>query len=149
MITAHGSVDLAIEAMKQGATDFVAKPWENEKVVATLSAAVQLRTSRAEAQLLKRSNRALVSASAASEQSLMGHSRAISEVLSLIERSAPTEANILILGENGTGKELAARQLHRSSQRADGVIFDRYRCGSTSGIRSCEVAVTGSERGKG
>ncbi len=123
MITAHGSMDLAIEAMKLGATDFVAKPWQNEKVVATLSAAVKLRASRDEAASLKRRNRALASASGNSEQALMGHSAAIRDVLSLIDRSAPTDANILIMGENGTGKELAARLLHQRSQRADNVFM--------------------------
>lgn len=123
MITAHGSVDLAVEAMKHGATDFVSKPWQNEKVVATLSAAVQLRASRAEAESLKRSNKALVAASHDSEQSLLGSSNAIQDVLSLVERSAPTDANILIMGENGTGKELVARMLHQQSHRASGVFM--------------------------
>jgi DNA-binding NtrC family response regulator len=123
MITAHGSMDLAVEAMKHGATDFVAKPWQNEKVIATLSAAVKLRASRDEAASLKRSNQALVSATASGDQTLMGSSPAIKEVLSLIERSAPTDANILIMGENGTGKELAARLLHRRSHRAEEVFM--------------------------
>jgi DNA-binding NtrC family response regulator len=123
MITAHGSVDLAVEAMKHGATDFVAKPWQNEKVVATLSAAVKLRASRAEAQSLKRSNRALVAATASGGQDLLGHSAVMAEVSSLIARSAPTEANILIMGENGTGKELAARQIHQHSLRSGGVFM--------------------------
>jgi DNA-binding NtrC family response regulator len=123
MITAHGNVDLAVEAMKHGATDFVAKPWENEKVVATISAAVKLRASRAETESLKRSNRALVAASASSEQAFLGSSTAMAEVSSLIARSAPTEANILIMGENGTGKELAARQIHQHSHRAGGVFM--------------------------
>ena len=123
MITAHGNVDLAVEAMKHGATDFVAKPWENEKVVATLSAAVKLRASRAETESLKRSNRALVAASASSEQSFLGNSPAMAELASLIARSAPTEANILIMGENGTGKELAARQIHQLSHRAQGMFM--------------------------
>jgi DNA-binding NtrC family response regulator len=123
MITAHGNVDLAVEAMKHGATDFVAKPWENEKVVATLSAAVKLRASRAETESLKRSNRALVAASTSGEQAFLGSSAAMAEVSSLIARSAPTEANILIMGENGTGKELAARQIHQHSHRAGGVFM--------------------------
>ncbi|MEP6388968.1 MAG: sigma-54 dependent transcriptional regulator [Halioglobus sp.] len=123
MITAHGSMSVAVEAMKHGATDFVAKPWQNEKVVATLSAAVKLRASRAEAQSLKLSNKALAAASSASEQSLLGSSAAIKEVLSLIERSAPTDANILIMGENGTGKELAARLVHQRSKRANAAFM--------------------------
>jgi len=123
MITAHGNVDMAVEAMKHGATDFVAKPWHNEKVVATLSAAVKLRESRAEAASLKRSKSGLVAASGSSDQPLLGHSPAMQVLQSLLDRSAPTEANILILGENGTGKELAARQIHRQSLRADQVFM--------------------------
>jgi len=123
MITAHGGVDVAVEAMKHGATDFVAKPWQNEKVVATLSSAVRLRASRVEANSLKRSNRGLAAASSGIEQRLLGSSPAMRDVESLIARSAPTNANILILGENGTGKELAARQIHRSSLRSSGVFM--------------------------
>ena len=123
MITAHGSMNLAIEAMKRGATDFVAKPWQNEKVIATLSAAVKLRASRDETASLKRRNRALATVSQNAPQAILGGSPAMREVLSLIERSAPTDANILILGENGTGKELAARLLHRKSRRADGAFM--------------------------
>ena len=92
MITAHGSMDLAVEAMKHGATDFVAKPWQNEKVVATLSAAVKLRRSRTETATLKRRNQALVSASGAGDQSIRGQSAEIREVLSVIKRTAPTDA---------------------------------------------------------
>ncbi|MEM6606369.1 MAG: sigma-54 dependent transcriptional regulator [Pseudomonadota bacterium] len=123
MITAHGSLNLAVEAMKLGATDFVAKPWQNEKVVATLSAAVKLRTSRAETAKLKRRNRALASASGSGEQHLMGDSPPMRELLSLIERSAPTDANILIMGENGTGKELVARLIHQQSVRSEQVFM--------------------------
>jgi len=123
MITAHGNLDLAVEAMKHGATDFVSKPWQNEKVVATLSAAVKLRASREEARSLKRSNRALVAASASQEQALLGSSSAMEALSSLIERSAPTEANILITGENGTGKELVARKIHQHSLRAEQVFL--------------------------
>ena len=124
MITAHGNVNLAVDAMKLGATDFVSKPWQNEKVVATLSAAVKLRASRAEAETLKRSNAALVAASTKStEQVFLGESRTMAAVNSLIVRSAPTDANILIMGENGTGKELAARQIHQQSLRAQHVFM--------------------------
>jgi DNA-binding NtrC family response regulator len=123
MITAHGSVALAVEAMKRGATDFVSKPWQNEKVVATLSAACKLRAVRSEAESLKRSNRALVAASGSAEQDLLGSSRQMAEVLSLIQRSAPTDVNVLILGENGTGKELVARRIHQESLRSGGVFM--------------------------
>ena len=119
MITAHGGVDLAVEAMKQGATDFIAKPWQNEKLVATLSAAVQLRSSRDETRHLKHANRELADMSAASKQPMLGHSAAMEQIQTLISRAAPTQANVLILGENGTGKELVARAIHQQSDRAD------------------------------
>jgi len=121
LITAHGGVDVAVEAMKQGATDFISKPWQNEKVIATLSASVKLRTSRIEAQRLKATNDALV-ASSSESQPMLGDSMPMQQVNQLISKSAPTQANVLILGENGTGKELAARAIHRSSLRADGAF---------------------------
>lgn len=123
MITAHGGVDVAVEAMKHGATDFIAKPWQNEKVVATLSAAVQLHQSRSEATRLKRSNEVLVEASGGTRQSLLGTSKAMAAVHSVIRRTAPTDANVLIMGENGTGKELVARELHQHSLRSDNVFM--------------------------
>jgi DNA-binding NtrC family response regulator len=122
MITAHGSVDTAVEAMKRGALDFVTKPWQNEKVVATISTAVELRRSRAEAALLRKTNRALREASAGTQE-IITASPAMDEVFSVVDRAAPTDANVLILGENGTGKELIARRLHDLSARADQVFL--------------------------
>jgi DNA-binding NtrC family response regulator len=122
MITAHGSVGTVVEAMKRGATDFVAKPWQNEKVVATLSAAVKLRRSRTEAETLRQANRVLSEVSAASSN-IIGESAALREVLSIVSRAAPTDANVLVLGENGTGKELIAREVHRQSSRAKQVFL--------------------------
>jgi len=123
MITAHGNVGTAVEAMKCGATDFVAKPWQNEKVVATLSAAVALHRSRVETESLRDANRVLVEAAAPEGRAIIFESREMQDVLSVVERAAPTEANVLILGENGTGKELIARELHRRSNRAGGVFL--------------------------
>ncbi|MCB2091267.1 MAG: sigma-54-dependent Fis family transcriptional regulator [Alphaproteobacteria bacterium] len=120
MITAHGGVNIAVEAMKMGATDFVSKPWQNEKVVATLSAAVKLRDSRSKAATLKQANRALVADKGS--QQIIGNSSALKDIQLMIERAAPTDANVLIVGENGTGKELVARELHRLSNR-NGEIF--------------------------
>ncbi len=122
MITAHGSVDTAVEAMKRGALDFVTKPWQNEKVVATISTAVELRRSRAEAASLRNANRALREATGGAQE-IISASPAMDEVFSLIDRAAPTEANVLILGENGTGKELVARRLHALSPRAEQVFL--------------------------
>ena len=104
--------------MKRGATDFVSKPWSNERLLATVRTAAALRA------LARASGRPSASAPARSprrrgETPLLGDSPAMARVWSLIERAAPTEANVLILGENGTGKELVARELHRRSRRAD------------------------------
>ena len=117
LITAHGGVELAVEAMKQGATDFVAKPWENEKLLATVSSAAKLRGSRLEASRLKATNQVLTESQSQHGQEMLGSSAALGNVLRMIERAAPTDANVLLLGENGTGKELAARSLHRQSLR--------------------------------
>ena len=122
LMTAYSRVDLAVEAMKRGATDFVSKPWQNEKLVATVSAAVRLRQTRERAADLARRNRELAAHTAGTGRGILGQSRAIRSVLSVIDRAAPTEANVLILGENGTGKELVARDIHRRSQR-EGEVF--------------------------
>ncbi len=127
MITAHGNVATAVEAMKHGATDFIAKPWQNEKVVATLSSAVSLHQSRTETARLRQSNQGLAQAldttQGSSSQQLLGSSDAMQLVQSMIRRSAPTDANVLIIGENGTGKELVARELHRQSLRSDEIFM--------------------------
>lgn len=122
LITAHGGVDVAVEAMKMGATDFISKPWQNEKVVATLSSAVKLRQTRSEAERLREANSALISSQDTS-QPMLGDSSAMRQVRSLIERTAPTDANVLILGENGTGKELVARAIHQFSNRSSQVFM--------------------------
>jgi DNA-binding NtrC family response regulator len=122
MITAHGGVQIAVEAMKRGATDFVSKPWSNERLLATVRTAASLRQSR-NAVSTERKKAVAIAAPAAGETPLLGTSPAMKRVLQLIERAAPTEANVLILGENGTGKELVARELHRRSRRADRVML--------------------------
>jgi DNA-binding NtrC family response regulator len=122
MITAHGGVQIAVEAMKRGATDFVSKPWSNERLLATVRTAAALRNSREMAVVERKRAVAIGAPVAGGETPLLGNSPAIARVFSLIERAAPTEANVLILGENGTGKELVARELHRRSRRADGVM---------------------------
>jgi len=123
MITAHGGVDTAVEAMKRGATDFVSKPWQNEKVVATLSAAVELHRSRVETASLRGANRVLAEAAAPEGNTIISGSSQMRDVLSIVARAAPTDASVLILGENGTGKELIARELHRQSSRSDEVFL--------------------------
>ena len=122
LITAHGGVQIAVEAMKQGATDFVSKPWNNERLLATVRTAAALRASRRETGIEKARAQA-IAAPSSGEVSLLGESAAIRRVLALINRAAPTEANVLITGENGTGKELVAREIHRRSHRADKVML--------------------------
>lgn len=122
MVTAHGSIDTAVDAMKFGASDFVTKPWQNEKVLATVSSGVALHQSRKEAESLKQSNQAL-SEAAGGGATIVGNSKQIRDVLSIVDLAAPTDANVLILGENGTGKELIARELHRRSARAERIFL--------------------------
>jgi DNA-binding NtrC family response regulator len=122
VITAHGGVGIAVEAMKRGATDFVSKPWANERMLATVKTAAALRATRKTADVERQRATVVASPVAGGETPLLGSSAAMQRVLSLIERAAPTDANVLILGENGTGKELVAREIHRRSRRADKVM---------------------------
>jgi DNA-binding NtrC family response regulator len=116
IITAHGAVSIAVEAIKAGASDFVAKPWSNERLTATVRSAAALRRSRIDA----RTERGRASELAPSvDTPLLGKSDAMERVRILIERAAPTDANVLVLGENGTGKEIVAREIHRLSRRGE------------------------------
>ncbi len=115
IITAHGAVSIAVEALKRGASDFVAKPWSNERLAATVRSAAALRRSRIDASVER--GRASELAQGA-ETPLLGQSPSMKSIRALIERAAPTDANVLILGENGTGKEIVAREIHRQSKRS-------------------------------
>lgn len=123
LITAHSAVEVAVEAMKLGATDFVEKPWANERLIATITNAIRFRRSEDEAKSLKKQNRELAAQTNRGGQKILGESQAIKTVLQMVERAAPTEANVLILGENGTGKELIAREIHQKSHRANQVFM--------------------------
>jgi DNA-binding NtrC family response regulator len=112
MITAYGDIDLAVRSLKEGATDFVIKPWHNEKLLGIIKEALR-----------KRENKA-VSASHQNGDSvigkeLIGESEVMDELFLKIGKIAPTDANILIMGENGTGKDLIAKAIHQQSMRAD------------------------------
>jgi two-component system response regulator HydG len=123
MITAFGDVEMAVRALKEGATDFVLKPWQNEKLLATISAAIKLRKSYDEVDHLKQTKKQLQDDSNQPFREIIGNSTAIQEVFDVIEKVAGTDANVLILGENGTGKELVARALHQQSRRNDNVFI--------------------------
>ncbi len=123
LITAYGDVGMAVRAIKEGASDFVLKPWQNEKLLATLNAALNLRRSRVEALALRSRQRQLSADLDQPFQDLIGRSPAMQTVYKLVSKVAATEANVIILGENGTGKELLAREIHRQSPRAREVFI--------------------------
>jgi len=123
LITAYGDVEMAVRAVKSGATDFVLKPWQNEKLLATLSSALNLRFSRLEVDKLRSRQKQLSEDMDQKYHDMIGISATIQKVFATIDKVAATEADILILGENGTGKELVARALHRQSPRADEVFI--------------------------
>jgi DNA-binding NtrC family response regulator len=119
MITAFGDVEMAVRALKAGATDFILKPWQNEKLIATISTAIRLKQSYNEVDKLKKAKEMLEEQINKPFADIIGQSSAIREVFGLIDKVAKTDANVLILGENGTGKELIARAIHQRSLRKD------------------------------
>ncbi len=119
MITAFGDVEMAVRALKEGATDFVLKPWQNEKLIATISTAIRLKKSYNEVDKLRKAKEMLEEQISQPFKDIIGNSPVIKEVFTLIDKVAKTDANILILGENGTGKELIARAIHQKSMRKD------------------------------
>jgi len=131
LITAFGDVELAVRAIKEGATDFVLKPWQNEKFLATMSSALKLRRSRSEVETLRSRQERMAADMDLPFRDFIGRSPAIQAVFASIEKLASTDANVLILGENGTGKELVARELHRQSPRS-GEVFISVDMGALS-----------------
>ncbi len=119
MITAFGDVEMAVKALKMGATDFVLKPWQNEKLIATINTAIKLKQSYLEVDKLKKAKEMLEEQISKPFGDIIGESPAIKEVFTLVDKVAKTDANVVILGENGTGKELIARAIHQRSLRKD------------------------------
>ena len=128
-ITAYGDAEKAVKAIKSGATDFILKPWQNEKLLATLNSAIQLRHSKKEAGNLRSRQKELCAIIDQPFHEFIGDSPEMKEVFSTIKKVAQTDANVLILGENGTGKELVARALYRNSLR-DQEVFVSVDMGS-------------------
>src|SRR5437660_2466744 len=116
VMTAWGSIDGAVEAMRRGARDYVEKPWDNRRLLATMRTQVELGRALRKSQRLEIENRRLHREGL---PELIAESPAMQPVLRLMERVGPSEANVLILGEHGTGKEVVARWLHASSSRAE------------------------------
>lgn len=117
LITAYGDIQMAVKAIKGGATDFVLKPWENEKLLATLYSAMRLRESRDVIENLRIKNQEINQIQNDRYSEIIGHSQSMQKIFQTIDRVAKTDANVLILGENGTGKEVIARAIHRNSSR--------------------------------
>jgi len=114
MITAYGDVEMAVRALKMGATDFVLKPWDNKKLLETLKNVV--------GKAKESSKPAAPTEKEAAFQHIIGESEAMQQVFTIIRKVAGTDANVLILGENGTGKEVVARALHEASSRKEEIF---------------------------
>ncbi len=117
MMTAFGDIHLAVRAMKEGAIDFIVKPWDNERFLATVNSVYKLKCSRRKVKELESKTKNLNYVLNQKSDQLIGSSTAMNELHRIINKVADTEANILLLGENGTGKELVAREIHKLSHR--------------------------------
>ena len=120
LMTAYGEVELAVDAIKNGAFDFILKPWTNEKFLATIHAGLELSKSNQKVSILKHTNKTLLKNDDVKFGPIIGKSSAMIKVLDIVKKVSITEANVLILGENGTGKQHLAREIHRQSPNKNG-----------------------------
>ena len=134
MITAHGEISTAVRSLKAGATDFIVKPWHNEKFLETLAAALQQKTRKAGPASTQPKR-----PTSFADDAILGNSEAMQELFHTIEKVAPTEANVLLLGENGTGKELVAKALHQRSFRASKPFITADLAAMSEGIFESEL----------
>ena len=123
MMTAYGAINLAVEALKEGASDFILKPWNNERLLTTVKSAYELRKTQKEVVQLKEKETNLKQVINQNSNYIIGNSKALNRVLSLVQKVAKTDVNVLVTGENGTGKELIARELHKLSARQNEVFI--------------------------
>jgi len=130
-ITAYGDVELAITAIKAGANDFIQKPWDDQKLLATVRSAMALSKSRQLVETLREQQRHLHIDQHKDHQMVYGKSRVMEAVMRTVDKVAGTAANVIILGENGTGKELIAREIHLRSERKT-EVYIRVDLGSLS-----------------
>jgi len=122
-ITGYGDIELAVQGIKEGATNFLLKPWENKKLLATITANLKVRESKKELEDLRTKQKVLIADQDQSYSEIIGQSQAMDLVLTAAQKVAVTDANVLVLGENGTGKELVARAIHKASNRKDEVFI--------------------------
>jgi DNA-binding NtrC family response regulator len=136
VMTAWGSVEGAVEAMRRGARDYIEKPWDNERLLATIRSQVELHRALRRSQLLEGENMRLKGDGV---PELVAASEAMRPVLELIERVGPSEANVLVIGEHGTGKEIVARWLHAVSDRAERPLVAVNAGGFSEGVFESEL----------
>ncbi|PLW99058.1 MAG: sigma-54-dependent Fis family transcriptional regulator [Marinilabiliales bacterium] len=121
-ITGYGDIDLAIQGIKQGATNFILKPWDNEKLITEIINNLEVRNTKQEMETCRAQKQLLIDENNDEVNRLIGKSDRMIEVINLIRKVAATDANVLVLGENGTGKELVARAVHALSSRKDEIF---------------------------
>src|ERR1035437_2707353 len=107
-ITGYGDIELAVQGIKEGATNFILKPWDNQKLLATITANLRIRVSKVEIESLRSKQQVLMADQELTFSNIIGQSLLMQKVMATVEKVARTDANVLILGENGTGKELIA-----------------------------------------
>ncbi len=123
-ITGYGDIELAVQGIKEGATNFVLKPWDNKKLLATIETTLKVRESKVEIENLKSTQKVLIANQDNKYNNLIGNSPIMKKIMTMATKVARTDANVLILGDNGTGKEVVARAIHRASNRSENVFIN-------------------------
>jgi len=124
IISAYGDIEIAVDAVKAGAKEFVLKPWNNHKLSATLNSALELRKTIRELKKSEATIKTIEKNLSINYKNIVGNSVPMQKVFNLIEKVSGTDADVLISGKNGTGKELVAREIHRLSERKDKVFIN-------------------------